>query len=129
MLSSGKSGLLPDHIRLRLNKLNKIQDLMVIISEHLTQDIKYNVYELEKYWNLKDSPYFNPSSTQTYSQSKHQEALLFISDDKSLLQGLKHHHNIFNWTHKYINLFSSNGREIVNQTCELIVIIDTELNK
>ncbi len=46
-LSSGNPGLLDDNIRMRLNLLKKNQDLLAIISEHLTQDVKINIHELE----------------------------------------------------------------------------------
>ena len=129
LLSSGKSGLLPDHFRLRLYTLKKRQDLLVIISEHLTQDIKYNVHELEKYWNLNNSPFFTGVATQEYTLIKENGDELYAIDDNSLLEGLKHHHNIFNWTLKYIDLFNIFGKEITNQTRELIAMIDNELSK
>ena len=120
---------MPDHFRLSLYTLKKRQDLLVIISEHLTQDIKYKVHELEKYWNLNNSPFFTGFATQEYTLIKENGDELYAIDDNSLLEGLKHHHNIFNWTHKYIDLININGKEITNQTRELIAMIDNELSK
>jgi len=112
MLSSGNSSLLDDEIRMRLASMKKIQDLLVIISEHLTQDIKINLHELEKYWNIEESTYFKMSIEKSREVSSTELSSWMPDDDKTLMMGLKFHHNIFSWTYKYIDLVGIYGDRI-----------------
>lgn len=128
MISSGNTSLLNDEIRMQLALLKKNQDLLVIISEHLTQDIKINVHELEKFWNMDKSMHFKEVIIKSRSVIDIDGAENTPESDQKLLQGLVFHHNIFNWTYKYIDLLRLHGNEIKSQSDDLIRLINKELN-
>ena len=127
MLSSGNTSLLCDEIRMQLALLKKRQDLLVIISEHLTQDIKINVHELEKYWSMDHSRHFKEVIIKSRSVVHLRDAEKTLKSDQELMQGLVFHHNIFNWTYKYIDLLKVHGKDIESQSDDLIKLINMEL--
>jgi hypothetical protein len=127
MLSSGKTGLLNDNIRMRLAQLEKRQDLLVMISEHLIGDIKKNVHELEKYWNMEQSYYFAQFISKSRKVIDQQNIKIDLYDEQDLIKGLRFQHNIFNWTYSHIELIKIHGRSIINQSEEIIEQIDSEL--
>ena len=129
MLSSGKTSLLSELLRNKLAMLNKEQDLLMIIDEHLIADTKKNVHELEKYWNLRSSTYFNQAipgrgfMPVTGGNEKRDES------DSNVLRGLQFHHNVFNWMHKHMHYHQVWDTIINNQSSEIINLIDKELQK
>ena len=127
MLSSGKSSLLPEEIKFKLTHLKKNQDLLVIISEHVTQDIKINVHELEKYWNLEGSDYFKGPISRSREVLPEKDHLYRNMGDERLMRGLVFHHNIFNWSYKYFDLLRINGQNITHLSTEIIDLINKEL--
>ncbi len=129
MLSSGKTSLLNEILRNKLAMLKKEQDLLMIIDEHLIADTKKNAHELEKYWNLRSSTYFNDAIpgedfvSATGGNEKRGES------DSNILRGLQFHHNIYNWMHKHMYYHQMWDTIINNQSSEIIKLIDKELQE
>jgi len=125
MLSSGKSSMLNDQIRNQLAQLKKTQDLMTIISDHLVFDVKTNIHEVEKYWNMEESDFFFSSISQSREIKGVPEAEYLTNDEQSLMQGLRFHHNIFNWTFKTTDMLRIRGNRIIHQSKQIIDQIDS----
>jgi hypothetical protein len=128
MLSSGKTSLLSDPLRKQLSILKKEQDLLYLISDHMIADAKTNLHEIEKYWNMENSSYFKTAAPQRSVQFEMYDGIDRIKSDELLLNGLKFHHNIFNWTYKSIYFHEERGSKIKNQSEEIVAQINSEIN-
>ena len=127
MLTSGKSSLLSEELRMRLSRLQQDQELLVIITENIVNDMKINVHEVEKYWILEESHYFRDFIAPFRQSAGRRSSSYLEPGENQLREGLKYHHNIFTWSYKIIGYIQSMGQDIQEQSSEIIRIIDREL--
>jgi len=127
MLSSGKTGILKLDIRKKLFDLKKSQDALIKIGGSINEAIQVNIHEVEKQWDMEYSQFFRDRISEYRKPVDFYDILPSEKDKKEMLLGLKYHHNIYNWMYQSFYFNKTIGNVIVNQSDEIIKLIDKEL--
>lgn len=127
MVSSGNTGLLNDKLRTHLANLKQKQDILVYLCESINLNIYNNIHEVERYWDMEKNFFFKRSI------SKFRNPVSFFgtknTNEEDLMRGLQYQHNINNWSYRYFDVSRELGELIVEQSIEILDLIEDELDK